>query len=299
MRCPLCDSDSTASMKIFGVSHLVVEWMRQYQIDVGREFKGHAVIELWRCSSCTFEFFRPEDVVGSEKLYGQLEKNDWYYIPKKWEHEIALQDLKETRNALEVGCGAGGFLEFVAASTGIDIVGLELNTSAIRTAQAKGLNVRCGTAEELATEYGGFYDAVCSFQVLEHVQRPREFLKACCQLLRKGGRLILGLPNADSFLQHQFNLLDMPPHHMSRWRISVLQQLPCLFPLKLVRTELESLNDLHVDGYVEAYARGFGWGLSAFLSRPSIRYRVAKVLRHSGVRGWLRGQTTYVCYERV
>jgi 2-polyprenyl-3-methyl-5-hydroxy-6-metoxy-1,4-benzoquinol methylase len=106
--------------------------------------------------------------------------------------------------------------------------------------------------EEVAKSHPGTYSAVCSFQVLEHLTKPAEFVKAACDLLPAGGKLILGLPNADSSLGRQFNLLDMPTHQVTRWTIGVLSRLPRWFPLKLVRIVTEPLADYHVDGYVQA-----------------------------------------------
>ena len=72
--------------------------------------------------------------------------------------------------------------------------------------------------EDHADQRPGHYDAVTSFQVLEHVTEPASFLRACVKALRPGGRLLLGVPNNDSFLGLlEDNWLNMPPHHMSLW----------------------------------------------------------------------------------
>jgi 2-polyprenyl-3-methyl-5-hydroxy-6-metoxy-1,4-benzoquinol methylase len=298
MQCPLCNSVSTHLLKSIPVAPLVAEWQRSFEIDVREEFHGLAAFEIRSCSVCSLQFFTPEDLTGSAELYAKLDKFSWYYMPRKWEHDAALGDLVRGTKVLEVGCGFGDFVSVAGREAGVNVEGLEQNMEAIHEAERRGLPVRKATVEEAAAQSPGQYDAVCSFQVLEHVPRPGRFVSACCALLRPGGKLILGLPNADSFLRHQFNLLDMPPHHMSRWPVKVLSELSKTFPVRLLRIQLEPLADHHVDGFVDAYCSFLARGPLAPLDHPRIKSGIASTLRRFGLRRWLRGQTTYVCYER-
>src|SRR5579872_4926654 len=216
MTCPLCGNLSTSLDQTLEVSKIVDEWMRQVKMDVSEEFHGILQIELLRCDSCSLRFFQPDSAAGSPTLYERLGKLDWYYMQSKWEHDVAMEDLKECKNGIEVGCAFGDFVARVTKERGIPFEGCEQNPHAVQTARSKGLSVHLEDLENLASLRPSAYDAVCAFQVLEHVTHPGNFLSAACALLRPGGKLILGLPNANSFLKHQFNLLDLPPHHMSR-----------------------------------------------------------------------------------
>jgi SAM-dependent methyltransferase len=297
--CPLCGAFSSSVVETFEVSRIVSEWMRQMKMDVTGEFHDLLQFELWRCGNCALQFFQPDSLVGSSLLYEGLGKLDWYYMQNKWEHDLALQDLDGCKNGIEVGCGFGDFVARVARGKGIPFEGYEQNPIAVQAARAKGVSVHLGQFEKLAVSQPSTYDVVCSFQVLEHVTRPKSFLDAACALLRPGGKLILGLPNAKSFLKHQFNLLDLPPHHMSRWTDETLTRLQKLFPLKLTRIAYEPLADYHVDEYVAAYAsllasRGFG-----VLAVPRLLSWMGRFIRVLGVRNALRGQTIYACYVRA
>jgi 2-polyprenyl-3-methyl-5-hydroxy-6-metoxy-1,4-benzoquinol methylase len=299
MTCPLCGSQSSSLDQTFEVSSIVDEWMRQLKMDVSGEFEGIFQFELLRCSNCTLRFFQPNSVAGSPALYERLGKLEWYYMQSKWEHDVAMEDLKECKNGIEVGCAFGDFVARVAREKCIPFEGCEQNPHAVQTARTKGVSVHLEDIENLASLRPSAYDAVCSFQVLEHVTRPGKFLTAACAILRPGGKLILGLPNAKSFLKYQFNLLDLPPHHMSRWTDETLTRLQEWFPLKLTRIVYEPLADYHVHGYVEAYTNLFASrGLQA-LTMPRIRSLIARFIQTSGLRKVLRGQTIYVCYVRV
>jgi SAM-dependent methyltransferase len=298
--CPLCGSLNAKTKQSFTSRLIIDEWQRTFQVDVSRDFDGVSQFELLECDACRLQFFVPFSLAGPPSLYAQLEKFDWYYMSEKWEHGVAMQDLEGCRNGLEVGCGFGDFVARVKKEKpGIAFEGCEQNPSAVGNAQARGLPVHLKKSEELAESNPGQYAAVCSFQVLEHVPDPGSFLKAACRLLSPGGKLILGLPNAQSFLGYQFNILDLPPHHMSRWTAETLRQMESQFPLKVRRIAYEPLAEYHVEGYVDVYANMFSRVLRGFSLHPGIRSRVVRLLRIAGLRRFLRGQSIYVCYERI
>jgi len=221
-------------------------------------------------------------------------------MPRKWEHDVALEDLRGSHRALEVGSGTGDFVALARTEAGLDMEGIELNEAAIFRAQQQGRPVRLADLKDLARQEIGKYDALCSFEVLEHVPDPGEFLRASCKLLRSGGKLAFGVPDADSYIRHEWNLLDMPPHHMSRWSGQVLNRIQELFPLRLVRVRREPLAEYHVDGYVETYiAICERYGLPRGIRHSRIRNGIVKCLKRSGAYRLLRGQTLYAFYEKV
>lgn len=275
------------------------EWIKGFGINIQQEMSDVSQFRLYRCAACTLGFFKPENIAGSPALYEALQKFDWYYMPRKWEHDRALLDMQGCRKGMEIGCGAGDFVKRVLEDKKIAFEGCEQNPSAVEAARRKGLRVHLESAENLAQLHPSSYDVVCSFQVLEHVTQPGAFLDAASRLLSPGGKLLLGLPNAQSFLRYQFNLLDLPPHHMTRWTDKVLAHLQRWFPLKLVHILYEPLADYHVDGYVGSYMSLLSTrGLSP-LTVERIRFSIGQLIRISGIRKVLRGQSIYACYLRV
>ena len=105
---------------------------------------------------------------------------------------------------LDVGCGAGIATEAFAA-LGATVTGIDANPDAIEVAklrlenEAKGIashtSYVCGTVEEHLATHAGYYDAVVSFEVVEHVNRPSFFIKSLVSAAKPGAPLCLSTIN--------------------------------------------------------------------------------------------------------
>jgi 2-polyprenyl-3-methyl-5-hydroxy-6-metoxy-1,4-benzoquinol methylase len=182
----------------------------------------------------------------------------------------------------------------------LDIRGIELNDEAIKQAQQNKLPVERLDLEEAAHLYPKLFDTVCSFQVLEHVPNPKDFIHWSLELLKPGGKLILCVPNSESFLKYQYNLLDLPPHHMIQWSRKSFKALEELFPLKLEKVKYEPLASYHVLGYLHAYKEHFK--SQSGLSNQLVNQRTLPFLEkclNLGLRHLLTGQSLYVQFRKT
>jgi SAM-dependent methyltransferase len=298
MHCPLCNGSKTVLRESLQILPIVTKWKQEFGIDMHGEIGEVSAIEVYECREYTLRFFKPDSLAGSPALYEELEKIEWYYLPRKWEHDVALRDLNGSSNGIEIGCGFGAFVARVIAEKKIPFEGCEQNPSAVRVGQENGVPIRLESLEDVEKRSPRSFDVVCSFQVLEHVTNPGDFLRSACNLLRPGGKLILGLPNANSFLRYQFNLLDLPPHHMSRWSVEVVNRLQAWFPLKLVNVAYEPLAETTVDTYIDAYSNFLPTRKLKLLRWAAMHSVAARVIRHHRVRRFLRGQGFYASFIR-
>jgi 2-polyprenyl-3-methyl-5-hydroxy-6-metoxy-1,4-benzoquinol methylase len=103
---------------------------------------------------------------------------------------------------LDVGCSCGYFLE-VAVEHGYEVRGLEFSESAIAAAVAnvRGRIVRAGT-NQLRGEYESSYDVITAFDIIEHLEDPRQFLGETARLLRPNGALVISTPDAEHMLRY-------------------------------------------------------------------------------------------------
>jgi|CXWL01.1.fsa_nt_gi 2-polyprenyl-3-methyl-5-hydroxy-6-metoxy-1,4-benzoquinol methylase len=291
---PLTKEPECTFIEDVQIGKLINDWKNIFSIDVTKEFGNYEKVSLFRCDKTKLRFFLPSTIAGSEHLYAQLQKFEWFYMPWKWEHDALFSRLKKGEKILEVGCATGAFIEKVCSS-GFEAEGIELNSSAVAIAKSKNLNVSETDLFELAKAKPGQFDVVCSFQVLEHVSDPAHFIKCCIALLKSKGRLVICVPNNDSFLKYQFNILDMPPHHMTQWSVSTFQALERLYPLCLTCVKYEALAYYHVDGYLFSHQKRLLAISSMYrlllnhYSIPVIRFALK-----SGLRRFCRGQSIYV-----
>jgi SAM-dependent methyltransferase len=159
--------------------------------------------------------------VGTDAFYAAITASS-YYVAKKWEFRRALSDIRRNRvhRILDVGCGNGDFLSFLKnAGYRVDCFGFEFNRPAAELAKQRGFAVCHGSFPEgVENNFGNSFDAICLFQVLEHVADPVSLLSEIRKMLRPKGFLIIGVPDAEGPLRHFKNALtDIPPHHVSRW----------------------------------------------------------------------------------
>jgi len=308
IKSPLTNTSNVELVRNLSPSEIEKRWQSSMGIDVGKGFSSLSEIQHWRCLETGLEFYTPSEAAGDSSLYEQLQSHDFYYMDDKWEFLKALSFLKPGEKVLEVGIGFGAFLRQVTEK-GIDIAGVELNADAAERVRQKGYRVFEADLESLADLHGdAVYDAICSFQVLEHVSEPRSFLEGMIRLLKPGGRLILSVPNAEVMRKVDplyKDLLDQPPHHVAHWDAKVFRSLENFLPLRVAEVCYEPLQIYHVDWFViglstatfQRWMPRQGKQISRVLFN---RFTLSPVtfLCRSGLRHWLPGHTLLVVLER-
>lgn len=235
----------------------IIALYKKYELDVSKYFDKQKEISVYECNVTGYRFYYPNNIAGDSAFYQHFQNFNWYYMPWKWEHEITTLYLKNEMNVLEVGCAHGAFLEQINTRFNLQSsIGLELNESApIINEKWQIINKY---VQEYAKDHSEQFDIVCSYQVLEHIANVHSFIEASLACLKQGGKLIISVPNNDSFLKNNQSALNMPPHHMGLWTKESLLSLTNIFPLEIVDIHLEELREYHVEGYIwsEKYSKG-------------------------------------------
>jgi len=92
----------------------------------------------------------------------------------------------------ELGCGSGGMLEAIGRFG--TAVGVETDRALRERARERGLDVRAGALPDAIPLEPARWDAVCLFDVLEHLDDEAGALAACRRLLAPRGRLFVTVP---------------------------------------------------------------------------------------------------------
>ncbi len=236
----------------FAIDTVIQKYKDDYQIDVSKYFADLDVLNLYQCEDTGYRFFYPNSLAGDGAFYHHLSAIDWYYAQKKWEYLEAKKYISEDEKVLDIGCGAGYFLELISDKTA-DLNGLELNEDAKNNAVAKGLNVSSDTIQEHAMSHSETYDTVTFFQVLEHIGDIYTFLEAAIKSTKIGGQIIIGVPNNNPYYLRydREETLNLPPHHMGWWDENSLRNLAEVFAIKCNEVKTEPLQ--HINTYTNLY----------------------------------------------
>jgi len=127
---------------------------------------------------------------------------------------------------LDVGCSTGFVVE-AARDKGWEVIGIDLNPSAIEFGRSRGLDLRTVALEDAGFAPGSF-DCVSLFDVLEHLLDPRRTLRACVDLLAPGGIVSLYVPNFDSasrLLMGADAHFIWPTHHLNYYTPTTIRDL--------------------------------------------------------------------------
>lgn len=239
-------------------AHIAEMYRRKCGVDVSASFQGHEVIRLYECSLTGYRFWRPAEVAGDEAFYRALSQS-WstYYRTERWEYAEARAALQGVSRVLEVGCGRGYFLKSLEGVVN-EALGLELNRDAI-AGKVTVFPVEPLLIEDLCSRGGPPYDAVCSFQVLEHIVEPGRFIEAALSCLSTGGLLVFSTPNHSYLpLLEQSDAFDLPPHHMGHFERSTFARIADIFNLDVVALVSEPRSH-HPEAVTEATRTRWGY----------------------------------------
>jgi len=99
---------------------------------------------------------------------------------------------------LDYGCADGGYAEQLLTVGADEVVGVDVETSRIEQAQARGLKqasfLHCPTGSKLP--FGDeTFDGAFVNEVMEHVDNEQQSLAELCRVLKPGGRVVVISPN--------------------------------------------------------------------------------------------------------
>jgi SAM-dependent methyltransferase len=110
---------------------------------------------------------------------------------------FAFRWIPPNVRVLDIGCGFGETLGY-HKERGCDVYGVEADENIRRVAEKFGYNVHVGLFDPSVYE-PGYFDYVTMDQVIEHVTDPLRTLHDIATVLKPGGYLILGTPNANGW----------------------------------------------------------------------------------------------------
>lgn len=123
--------------------------------------------------------------------------------------------LVKNKKVLELGCGTGEYLQFFGSHS----LGLDISHSNLKEASEKGLRVKrfdLNKPGKLAEKY----ELVFASHILEHVECPICLLRFAHQCLLKEGRIIISVPNENSFIHLKYPYYTQDGNHLYGFTVS-------------------------------------------------------------------------------
>jgi methionine biosynthesis protein MetW len=109
------------------------------------------------------------------------------------DYAIIGKIVEPNTRVLDVGCGDGELLEWLARQKGVDARGVEIVGSKVQRAIARGLSVYQGDIDQGLADYPDqAFDYVILSQTLQETRQP---LKVLREMLRVARRAIVAFPN--------------------------------------------------------------------------------------------------------
>lgn len=238
MKCRICDSENNK----------VVRDILRY--DIKRD--------VLQCGDCDFIYLADKnqnEYYSSQEYrnhYGpdltkQVSRQDIFntYLPAQ---EEIIKDLKHIfkpdMKVLDIGCSTGHFLTYIKDMVG-ERVGLELSSDEVKFIRDNlDFKVYDQSIEEADISEGPF-DLITSFQVLEHVENPKSFIKAILDNLKPDGYLYLELPNLDDVLISAYQVKGYADFYYHEPHVSYYS----------AKTLKDLLSKLGVDGEIKTVQR--------------------------------------------
>jgi ubiquinone/menaquinone biosynthesis C-methylase UbiE len=226
------------------------ELMKKCQICQNETFelylncKDHLVtaqgFSIQSCKNCGFRFTNPRPSTTTIGNYYQsldyVSHNDQssgvinsiYRLVRNYtlKRKLALLNSvsKKKGKLLDVGCGTG-LLLYTCKKGGWSIQGTEPDVNARSVASSRLQQTIVPTIEEITDKD---FDVITMWHVLEHVPNLQKTLHELNSRLKRGGMLVLALPNSDSVDAKQYKefwaAYDVP-RHLSHFTPSTIDKL--------------------------------------------------------------------------
>jgi methionine biosynthesis protein MetW len=109
------------------------------------------------------------------------------------DYAIIGEIVEPGTRVLDLGCGEGELLEWLAANKGVDARGVEISGAKVQRAIARGVSVFQSDIDEGLADYPDqAFDYVILSQTLQETRHPRQVVR---EMLRVGRRGIVAFPN--------------------------------------------------------------------------------------------------------
>lgn len=199
-------------------------------------------MDVLKCRRCSFiQIAEMEEYDYKEEYFDNNKYRDYRCQNRENERRKKLVKKFCSRGSriIDIGCASGEFVSSVKDE--FDIFGCDFSLNAIKIAKNKNPQMKerfwQASVKELAPD-GDYYDAVCMWDVIEHIDDPLEAMHHVLSILKKDGYIFISTPDIGTVFAKIMGAkwpFMTPPEHLSFFNKRSMQYFARLMCLKIVK----------------------------------------------------------------
>ena len=194
VKCKLCGGQKLTS------NYLELQNMpsvaQHYPVEVNLSYNMLISISIWQCDFCGLTQITNAPVpYFKEVLRSNKVSSEMFSARSAQFRKFIENNALENRKVIEIGCGAGENLEILRQYCS-RVFGIEYSLENVTKCRELDLSVQQTFPDKAnGTFLNGPFDAFFTFNVLEHVPEPSEWLQSIHRNLKPGAPGIIEVPN--------------------------------------------------------------------------------------------------------
>lgn len=192
--CPACGAnDHVPKFKKNGISYVECKKCQTFYVNPR---PTSDVLEWFYRGSLNYTYWN--EVIFPASEAARLER---IFVPRVDRLlELCRKYKVNTKAILEIGAGFGTFCaEVKRRDVFTRVVAVEPTPDLAKTCRERGLEVLEQPVEQIQLDAAELFDVVASFEVIEHLFAPVDFVGHMTRLLKPGGIMMLACPNGQGF----------------------------------------------------------------------------------------------------
>lgn len=183
---------------------------------IQREYRNSQIFTVLSCRNCgTFQTLEHHGLVSPDYVdlssanlsAGHIEMGRYHksHAYRQWTDILSDNGITLNRSScvVDVGCGTGGFLEFLS-TLGVRAIGFDASQGQTDYCRSQQLDAEHAMTTlaflRLRPEFGSAANMVTLWDVFEHIRNPFSFLEDTKKLLSKHGCLFISVPAAGAHI---------------------------------------------------------------------------------------------------